>query len=53
MIQLTKETNSISSKDTDDEECVMHSQSDNIEIIINEKVDKVIKVFFQLLLFRC
>ena len=52
MIQLTKETNFISSKDTD-EECVMHSQSDNIEIMINEKVDKVIKVFFQLLLFRC
>ena len=38
--------NFISSKDTD-EECVMHSKSDNIEITINDKADKVTEERFQ------
>ena len=40
-IQLTIAINFISSKDND-EECVMHSNSDHIEIIINEEADEVI-----------
>ena len=40
-IQLTIAINFISSKDIG-EERVMHSKSDNIEIMINEKVDEVI-----------
>ena len=40
--QLTIAINFISSKDTD-EERVMHSKSDNIEIIIHDKADKVMK----------
>ena len=40
--QLTTATNFISSKD-DDEGRVMHSKKDNLEIIINDKADKVIK----------
>ena len=37
-IQLTMEINFISSKDND-EEHVMHSKSDNIELMINDKTD--------------
>ena len=40
--QLTIAINFISSKDTD-EERVMHSKSDNIEIIIHNKADEVMK----------
>ena len=40
-IQLTIAINFISSKDIGKEH-VMHSKSDNIEIMINEKVDEVI-----------
>ena len=40
-IQLTIAINFISSKDIGKER-VMHSKSDNIEIMINEKVDEVI-----------
>ena len=40
--QLTIAINFISSKDTD-EERVMHSKSDNIEIIIHDKADEVMK----------
>ena len=29
-----------------DEECVMHSKSDNIEIMINDKAGEVIKELF-------
>ena len=36
--------NFISSNDTD-EECVMHSKSDNIEIMIDDKVDEVIEKY--------
>ena len=44
-IQLTI-TNLISSKDDNDEERVMHSKSCNIEIIINNEADEVIKKLF-------
>ena len=44
-IQLTISNNFISSKDND-EECVMHSNSDNIEIMINDEADQVIKELF-------
>ena len=39
----------MSSKDND-EECVMHSKGDNIEIMINDKADEVNKELFQSLL---
>ena len=48
-IQLTMAINFTPSKDND-EEHVTHSKSDNIEILINDKVDKVIEGLFQLLL---
>ena len=38
--------NSISSKDDNDHKCVMHSKSDNIEIMISDKSDEVIKKLF-------
>ena len=41
-IPLTIADNFISSIDND-EECVMHSKSDNIEIMINDEADEVIK----------
>ena len=44
-IQLTIANNFISSID-DDIECVMHSKSDNIEIMINDEADEVIKYLF-------
>ena len=47
--QLTIEFNFISSKDND-EERVMHSKSDFIEIIISGKGDEVIEELFQSLL---
>ena len=49
--QLTIAINFVSSKDND-EECVMHSKSDNIEIMIKDKADKVIEELFQSLLSR-
>ena len=30
-----------------DKECVMHLKSDNIEIMVNDKADKVIEKVFQ------
>ena len=44
-IQLTIANNSISSIDND-EECVIHSKSDNIEIMINDESVKVIEELF-------
>ena len=44
-IQLTIANNFISSIDND-EEHVMHSKSDNIEIMINDEADEVIKELF-------
>ena len=41
----------MSSKDND-EECVMNSKSNNIEIMINDKVDEVIEKLFQPLFSR-
>ena len=38
--------NFISSKDDNDEEHLMHSKSDNIEIMISHEADEVIKKFF-------
>ena len=50
-IQLIIAINFISAKDTD-EACIMHSKSDNIEIMINDKAYKVIEELFQPLLDR-
>ena len=50
-IQLTIAINFIFSKDTD-EEHVMHSKSDNIEIVIYNTGDKVIQELFESFLFR-
>ena len=50
-IQLTISINFTSCKDGD-EERVMHSKSDNIEIIINDKADEEVAEFFQSLLSR-
>ena len=44
-IQVTVAINFISAKDTD-EERVMHSKSDNIELMINDKAHKVFNHFF-------
>ena len=41
----------MSSKDTD-EECVMHSKRNDIEIMINDKADEVIEALFQSILSR-
>ena len=41
----------MSSKDTD-EECLMHLKSDNIEIMISDKADELIKELFESLLSR-
>ena len=51
-IQLTITINFISSKDDNDEECVMHSKNDNIEIIISDEADEVIKNLFDSLKCR-
>ena len=48
-IQLRITINYISSKDDIDEECVMYSKSDNIEIMINDDAEEVIKVLLKLL----
>ena len=45
-IQLTTTINFISSKDDNDEDRLMHSKSDNIEIIISDQADEVIKNLF-------
>ena len=41
-VQITRANNFISSIDKD-EELVMHSKSNNIEIMINDKADKFVK----------
>ena len=45
-IQLKIEMNFISSKDDNVEECVMHSESDKIKIMISDDADEVIKKNF-------
>ena len=42
--QLTVSINLISCKDDNDEEHVMHSKSDNIDILMNDEADEVIEV---------
>ena len=44
--QLTVAINFISSKDIN-EECVIHSKSDNIEAMAYDKADEVIKELFE------
>ena len=44
-IQLTIANNFTSSRDND-EECVMHSKSDKVEIMINDEADEFIKELF-------
>ena len=46
-IQLTIKLNFIPPKDDNAEEYVMHSKSDNVEIMINDRADEVIKEFFK------
>ena len=45
-IQLTTAINYISSKGTDKEH-VIHSKSDNIEIMVNDKADEVTEELFE------
>ena len=51
-IQLTITINFISSKDDNDEECVMHSENDHIEIIVSDEADEVMKKLFDSLKCR-
>ena len=48
-IQLTITINFISSKDDNDEEHVMYSKSDNIEIMIKDEADDIMEELFKLL----
>ena len=48
---MTIAINFISSREID-KECVMHSKSNNIEIMTNDKTDEVIEENFELLLSR-
>ena len=50
-IQLTIATNFLSNRETD-EERVMYSKIDNIEIIINDKIDEAMEELSQSLLSR-
>ena len=49
-IQLPKTINFVSSEYDNDEVCVMHSRSDNIEIMISDEADEVIKKLFNSLI---
>ena len=46
-IQLTIAINFVSSKDDNNEERLIHSKSDNIEIMINDKADEVMERLFK------
>ena len=46
-IQSTITINVISSKDDNDEEHVMHSKSDKIEIMVNDEADQIIEELFK------
>ena len=48
-IQLAITTDSISSKDNNHEEPVMHSKSDNMKIVINDEADELLEELFKLL----
>ena len=45
-------TNFVSRRETD-EECIMHSKSDNIKIMITDRADEAIEEFFHFFLSRC
>ena len=45
-IQLTIAINFVSYKDDNDEERLMYSKSDNLQIMINDDADEVIKELF-------
>ena len=51
-IQLAKANNFISSRDTD-EERVINSKSDNIEIMFNDEAHEAVKELFDPLKNRC
>ena len=51
-IQLSAEINFISSKLDSDETCIMHTKSDNIEIMIGSDTNEVIEDLFESLLQR-
>ena len=51
-IQLTITINFVFSKDDNDKERLMHSESDNIEITLNNEADEVIEELFKSLLNR-
>ena len=46
-------TNNFISSTNNDEECVMHSKSDNIGIMINDEADEVVKELFDSLKHGC
>ena len=46
-IQLTITVNFIYSKDDNNEECEVHSKSDNRQIMMNDEADKVIEQYFE------
>ena len=48
-IQLTITINFASSKDDDHEEHLLHSENDNIEIMISDELDEVMKKLFDLI----
>ena len=48
-IQLTMQTNFVSSKDSE-ETCTMHTKSSNIEIVISNETDEIIEKYFDSLL---
>ena len=45
-------TNFVSRRETD-EECIMHSKSDNIKIMITDRADEAIEELFHFFLSRC
>ena len=47
-IQSTITINFISFKDDSNEECVMHSKSNNTEVMINDKAEKIIEEYMSL-----
>ena len=51
-IQLSAEINFISSKPDSDETCIMHTKSDNLEIMIGSDTNEVIEDLFKSLLQR-
>ena len=44
---MENSVNFVSSKGDNDEECIMHSKNDNIEIMINDEADDIIEELFK------